>query len=56
MLNALDAKLAQAVPALPVVQAVLRVAVRGDVRGVDPRGSLFSFQENTEDWWLAQGR
>ena len=55
MLNALDAKLTHAVPALPLVQSVLRVAVRGHVRGVDPRGSLFSFQENTEDWWLARG-
>jgi ABC-type transport system substrate-binding protein len=57
VLNALDAQLARAVPVLPLVQAATRVAVRPHVRGlVTHRGSNLHFFQNSEDWWLAQGR
>ncbi len=52
VLNAADAKLARAVPALPVVQPVVRAAIRSTVRGVVPGGSQFNFSQNSEDWWL----
>jgi hypothetical protein len=44
------------VPALPVVQPVLRAAIRTTVRGVVPGGSQFNFSQNSEDWWLAESR
>lgn len=52
MLNAVDLKLVQAVPVLPIVQPVLRAAVRDTVRGVEPGGTQFHFSQNSEDWWL----
>jgi peptide/nickel transport system substrate-binding protein len=56
VLNAVDAKLARAVPALPVVQPVLRAAIRSTVRGVEPGGTQFHFSQNSENWWLAEPR
>ena len=56
VLNAADAKLARAVPVLPVVQPVLRAAIRRTVRGVVPGGGPFFFEQNSEDWWLAEPR
>jgi peptide/nickel transport system substrate-binding protein len=56
VLNAANAKLANAVPVLPVVQPVLRAVVRTNVRGVVAGGSQFNFSQNTEDWWLADLR
>ena len=56
VLHALDAKLARAVPALPLVQSVQRVALREDLRGFVPGGGIFHFPQTSEDWWLAQGR
>jgi peptide/nickel transport system substrate-binding protein len=56
VLNAADAKLARAVPLLPVRQAVFRAVIRSSVRGIYPGGSQFDFVQNSEDWWLAQGR
>jgi peptide/nickel transport system substrate-binding protein len=53
ILNAADAKLARAVPALPVVQPVLRAVIRSTVRGIYPGGSQLDFSQNSEDWWLA---
>jgi peptide/nickel transport system substrate-binding protein len=56
VLNAVDRKLVRAVPALPVVQPVLRAAIRSTVRGVEPGGTQFHFSQNSEDWWLAEPR
>ena len=56
VLNHLDAKLVKAVPVLPVVQRVQRIVYRSNVRGLVPGGSIFEFQENSEDWWLADER
>jgi peptide/nickel transport system substrate-binding protein len=56
VLNAADAKLARAVPALPVVQPVFRAVIKPTVRGIHPGGSQFELSENSEDWWLAQPR
>ena len=56
VLNHLDAKLAAAVPALPVVQNVLRLSYRSNVRGLRFGGGLFGLQEDSEDWWLAPER
>ena len=56
VLNAADAKLARAVPVLPVVQGVVRGVIRATVRGVYPGGSQFEFTQNSEDWWLAESR
>ena len=56
ILNAADAKLARAVPVLPVVQPVVRGVIRATVRGVYPGGSQFEFSQNSEDWWLADSR
>jgi ABC-type transport system substrate-binding protein len=56
VLNAVDRKLVSAVPALPVVQPVLRAAIRSTVRGVEPGGTQFHFSQNSEDWWLAEPR
>ncbi len=55
ILNAADRKLARAVPVLPVVQPVIRAAVRSTVRGVQPAGP-FVLDQNSEDWWLAAER
>ena len=56
VLNAADVKLARAVPVLPVVQPVLRAAIRTTIRGFVPGGSQFNVTQNTEDWWLAEPR
>jgi peptide/nickel transport system substrate-binding protein len=52
VLNAADAKLARAVPVLPVVQFPVRAAIRTMVRGVVPGGSQYEFSQNSEDWWV----
>ena len=54
VLNAADAKLARAVPVLPVVQPVFRVVVRPSLRGYFPGGSQVEFSQNSEDWWFAE--
>ena len=51
-----DAKLARAVPVLPVVQPVIRAIVRETVRGIVPGGSQLNLSQNSEDWWLARSR
>jgi ABC-type transport system substrate-binding protein len=56
ILHAVDAKLARAVPVLPVVQPVMRAAIRTTVRGVVPGGTQFNFTQNSENWWLAEQR
>ena len=56
VLNPLDAKLADAVPVLPVVQPVARVFYRSNVRGIVLGGSPFAIHETSEDWWLAPER
>jgi peptide/nickel transport system substrate-binding protein len=56
VLNAADAKLARAVPVLPVVQPLLRAIVRSNVRGFAPGGSQFNVTQTSEDWWLAGER
>jgi ABC-type transport system substrate-binding protein len=53
ILNAVDAKLVRVVPALPVVQTVLRAAIRGRVRGFEPpRGLGGNIVQDSENWWL----
>ena len=54
VLNAADAKLARAVPALPVVQPVLRAVINASLRGFHPGGSQLESSQNSEDWWLAE--
>ncbi len=54
VLHALDAKLARALPALPLVQTAQRVAVRQELRGFVPGGGIFHFPQTSEDWWLAR--
>ena len=54
VLNAADRKLARAVPVLPIVQAVLFLAVRDTIRGVIGGGVQAHVVQNTEDWWLAE--
>jgi peptide/nickel transport system substrate-binding protein len=56
VLNAADAKLARAVPLLPLRQVVNRVVIRRSVRGIHLGGSPFEFTQNSEDWWLADSR
>ena len=56
VLNAVDVKLARAVPALPIVQPVLRQAIRSTVRGVVSGGAPMHIVQNSEDWWLAEPR
>ncbi len=56
VLNAADVKLARAVPVLPVVQPVLRAAIRTSIRGFVPGGSQLNVTQNSEDWWLAEPR
>jgi peptide/nickel transport system substrate-binding protein len=52
VLNAADAKLARAVPALPVVQPLERAALRRTLRGVIRGGTATELTQNSEDWWL----
>jgi ABC-type transport system substrate-binding protein len=56
VLNVADAKLARAVPVLPLFQPVFRAVVRQGVRGIYPGGSQFELMQNSEDWWLAESR
>ena len=56
MLNHLDAKVASAAPVLPVVQPIIRVAYRTNVRGLRFGGSHFEVQQDMENWWLAPER
>jgi peptide/nickel transport system substrate-binding protein len=55
-LAAMDAKLAKAVPVLPVVQPVMRGFLRSNLRGVINGGGPFEFVQDSEDWWLAEQR
>jgi hypothetical protein len=55
-LNALDRKLATAVPVVPVVQPVIRLFHRSNVRGIARGGSHFEVFEGSENWWLADSR
>jgi hypothetical protein len=57
VLNHLDTKLAKAVPMLPVVQPVVRMFYRGNIRGLAfGGGGPFEVQEDSENWWLAPER
>jgi peptide/nickel transport system substrate-binding protein len=56
VLHAVDAKLAKAVPVLPIVQPVGRAFYRQSLRGVVHGGGPFEFTQNAEDWWLADSR
>ncbi len=51
LLNRIDARLANAVPAIPLFQLGGFFAFKATVRGVVPNGPGFSFW-NAEDWWL----
>ncbi len=51
LLNRVDARLAKAVPALPLFQLTSLVAFRTILRGVVPNG-VGSYSWNAEDWWL----
>jgi ABC-type transport system substrate-binding protein len=51
LLNRIDARLARAVPAIPLFQGSGLVAFRTAVRGVVPNGAGW-FTWNSEDWWL----
>ena len=53
MLHALDAKLARALPALPLVQFGAS-RCHEDLRGFVPGGGIFHFPQTSEDWWLAR--
>jgi peptide/nickel transport system substrate-binding protein len=56
VLHRLDARLAETVPVLPLVQPVFRGVFKDSVRGVYPGGTQFEFSQNSEDWWLAAPR
>jgi peptide/nickel transport system substrate-binding protein len=51
LLNRIDARLARAVPAIPLFQVSGLFAFRASVRGVVPNGTGW-FTWNSEDWWL----
>ena len=51
LLNKIDARLATAVPAIPLYQTTSLVAFGATVRGVVPNGAG-RFTWNAEDWWL----
>ena len=51
LLNRIDARLARAVPAIPLFQNTGLFALKGTVRGVVPNG-VDSWAWNSEDWWL----
>jgi peptide/nickel transport system substrate-binding protein len=53
LLNRVDARLAKAVPTLPLYQHAGPIALRATVRGVVPNG-VGSFAWNAENWWLAE--
>jgi peptide/nickel transport system substrate-binding protein len=56
VLHAVDAKLARAVPVIPLFQVVNRAAIRTHVKGTIADGSQLEFTQNSEDWWLAEPR
>jgi peptide/nickel transport system substrate-binding protein len=53
LVNKIDARLAKAVPAIPLYQNTFLFAFRATTRGVVPNGVDF-FAWNAEDWWLAR--
>ena len=53
LLNKIDARLAKAVPAIPLFQNTGLFAFNANVRGVVPNG-VGSWAWNAENWWLAQ--
>jgi hypothetical protein len=52
LLNRIDARLANAVPAIPLYQNTFLFAFKATIRGMVPNGAC-SFAWNAEDWWLA---
>ena len=52
VLNAADAKLANAVPILPLYQPVARLGLKTRVRGFVAGGAPANWTQNSEDWWL----
>ena len=55
LLNGIDARLAKAVPIIPLYQVSGFFAFKATLRGVVPNGPG-SWAWNSEDWWLAQSR
>ena len=53
LLNRIDARLAKAVPAIPLFQQAGLWALKATVRGVVPGGAGY-FTWNAENWWLAR--
>jgi peptide/nickel transport system substrate-binding protein len=53
VLNRIDARLAKAVPAVPLYQVSGLFALKATVRGVVPSGAAY-FTWNAENWWLAR--
>ena len=51
LLNRIDARLAKAVPAIPLFQGSGLFALKATVRGVVP-GEAGYFTWNAENWWL----
>jgi ABC-type transport system substrate-binding protein len=51
LLNKLDARLAKAVPAIPLYQNTFLFPFKATIRGVVPNG-VGSFAWNAENWWL----
>jgi peptide/nickel transport system substrate-binding protein len=51
LVNKIDARLAKAVPAIPLYQNTFLFAFRATIRGVVPNGVDF-FGWNAENWWL----
>jgi peptide/nickel transport system substrate-binding protein len=54
LLNSADAKLAQDVPLLPILQPLGHAALKRTIRGFVPGGTMFNYTQNTEDWWVAR--
>lgn len=53
LLNKVDARLATAVPAIPLYQGTSLFAFKATVRGVIRRNGVSSYTWNAENWWLA---
>ena len=53
LLNAIDVKLARAVPLLPLFQPVLQIALKKTIKGFVAGGFPGVPIEHNEDWWLA---
>jgi ABC-type transport system substrate-binding protein len=51
LLNKIDARLARAVPAIPLYQNTFLFPFKAAIRGVVPNG-VGSFAWNAEDWWV----